>query len=51
MKETPLKDNVVHSDKGDIVVDNDKLDGAILAALNNIHQRKMELEEKVNGTK
>lgn len=44
MKQTALKDNVVHSDKGDIVVDNDNTKNAMFAALNNIHERMKKIE-------
>lgn len=44
MKKTALKDNVVASDKGDVVVDNDNTNNAIFAALHNIHERVKNME-------
>lgn len=46
VEKTPLKSNVVHSDQGDVLIDNDKSEGLMLAALNNLHERMNELEDK-----
>lgn len=48
LKKTPLKDNVVHSDQGDVVIDNDRMEGVMLAALNNLHNRIGLLEDERN---
>lgn len=43
-KKTPLKGNVVETSKGEAVLNNDDMSGALLAAMNNMHTRIKKLE-------
>lgn len=43
LAKTPLKGNVAHTDKGDVIMNDDDMNGAILAALSHIHQKMKDL--------